>query len=97
MRIVTFPKGMFVRQVIKWMVLEHDCYSKVAILSGHIRRIPYDMEYPLDDLDWLAAAHDLAHAYGLVLWQDHRKYWRVREFVWKRDKELWRQWQTQRP
>lgn len=97
MRVVTFHKGMFVRQVIRWMVLEDNLYNKVAIPSGSMRRLPMDMTYPMDDFDFITAAHDLAHAHGLVLYQDHLKYWRVRSFVWKRDKELWRQWQTQRP
>lgn len=84
MRIVTFPKGMMVRHVIKWMVLEHDRNQRVEIRSGRIRRLPDDMVYPLeDDLDWIQAAHDLAAAYGLVLYRCKLGIWRVRTQTWK--------------
>ena len=92
MRVVTFPKGMMVRHAIKWMVIEHDRGARVYISAGRIRRLSMDMTYPHEaDVDWLQAAHDLAFAYGLVLWQDHLKIWRVRPFVWSRDKEMFRE------
>lgn len=92
MRVVTFPKGMMARHVIKWMVIEHDRKAKVAINSGKIRRLPKAMVYPLEDgIDWLEAAKSMAFAYGLVLWQDKRKVWRVRPFVWARDQEWFRE------
>lgn len=84
MRVVTFPRGMMARHVIKWMVIEHyHRKCKTEIRSGNIRRLPADMTYPLDDINWLQAAHDLAASYGLVLYQGKYGVWRIRTQTWK--------------
>lgn len=83
MLIVTFPKGMFVRHAVKWLVLEYSLNQRVEIRSGYIRRLPEDLVLSLDGLDCIAAAHDLAKAYGLVLYQCPLKIWRIKKAVWR--------------
>jgi hypothetical protein len=89
MRIVTFPKGMPVRHVIRWMLLEADPTNVPGFLSRYRYRSLYvDMRYRYeDDVDWYQHAHDLAFAYGLILYQDRVKRWQVKPMTWKAMRE----------
>lgn len=85
MRIVTFEKGMTVRHVIRWMLLEADPTNVPGFLSRYrYRSLHCDMTYPYEgDEDWMKCAHDLAFAYGLILYQDRVGRWQVKVMTWK--------------
>ena len=84
---VTFPKGMSSRHVVKWMIRRHDRTAPTDIRTGQLRKLSQDLVYDDDTTDWLKAAHELAFAYGMVLYQDERdRRWKLRPMLWsKRD------------
>ena len=93
MRVITFEKGWPLRRLIRWMILEDNPRHKTEIRIGrpghtYYRKTVVDLTYPYEpDFDWLQAAHDLAWAYGLILYQDKLGTWRLRVLTWKYMKE----------